>query len=344
MIQLLIRRGMDIVKRAKRFILLLAAVTLFWVMLVPVAFSASPVTLMAVTSSSSLFPYVVSIARVLSTFCPEYLFVVNESGGNMDNTTRIRSGETRLAHSVSFTDYENYFGTGPFRHRPFQDFRILWYYQRSLVQIVAARDSSIKTLHDLNGRPFSGGGGGKSASTLVHEIFDVLDIHPDYLESNSTEASQAYISGYVDGIVKLGPTPDTYLEYLNALRPVRFLSLSLEDMARVLKTVPGGRISFLPTNVYDGVDYEVRCLVVYHGIQSDMSFTQEEGYRFFKAMWEDGRDIWQKAYPVGKGNNVPKITLEAAMTPLHAGTVQYLVEHGYDVPEELIPPEYVPVR
>ena len=30
--------------------------------------------------------------------------------------------------------------------------------------------------------------------------------------------------------------------------------------------------------------------------------------------------------------------------PLQAGTVQYLVEKGYDVPENLIPPEYVPVQ
>ena len=38
------------------------------------------------------------------------------------------------------------------------------------------------------------------------------------------------------------------------------------------------------------------------------------------------------------------MTLQAAATPLHAGTVQWLVEHGYEVPEHLIPPEYVPVK
>ncbi|MCR4817398.1 MAG: hypothetical protein K5841_00395, partial [Fretibacterium sp.] len=221
--------------RIKVFFLLAATIVMSWVIPVPVAFSASPVTLMAVTSSSALFPYAVSIARVLSTFCPEYNFFVNESGGNMDNAARIRRGKARLAHCVSFTDYENYFGTGPFRGKPFHDFRILWYYQKSLVQIVAARDSGIKNLHELTGRSFSGGGYGKSASTLIHELFDVLDIRPNYLESNSTEAMQAYISGLVDGIVKLGPTPDTYMEYLNALRPVRFLSLSSEDTARILK-------------------------------------------------------------------------------------------------------------
>ena len=62
-----------------------------------------------------------------------------------------------------------------------------------------------------------------------------------------------------------------------------------------------------------------------------------------QAMWEDGKSIWQTAYPNGAKNNVPEMTLSTAKTPLQAGTVQYLKELGYEVPAELIPPEYVEV-
>ena len=34
-------------------------------------------------------------------------------------------------------------------------------------------------------------------------------------------------------------------------------------------------------------------------------------------------------------------TLKIMSIPLHAGTVQYLTEIGVDVPEELIPEEYI---
>ncbi|MFR5794887.1 MAG: hypothetical protein ACLUI3_04500 [Christensenellales bacterium] len=44
-----------------------------------------------------------------------------------------------------------------------------------------------------------------------------------------------------------------------------------------------------------------------------------------KAMWEDGKELWQNAYPVGKDNDVLAMTLQGAATPLQAGTVQYLV-------------------
>ena len=330
-------------KRAKYLIVLATNVALLC-MCLP-AFAAAPITLFGVTSASGQFPYMVSIARVLSTYCPGCSVIVAESGGSLENTQKIRSGEARMGSSVVYIDNESYFGRGVnFKDKPFRDFRILWYYQRALIQIVAAQDSGIKTLHDLDGRPFSAGGTGTASSSIIYELFDILDIHPQYYESGQVEASDAYVNKKIDGVAKVGPVPDNYITYLNDSRPVRFLTLSQEDMDKIFKAIPGVRIFFLPINAYEGVDYEVRCLVTYHGIQADTSFSQEEGYHFFKAMWEDGKEIWQNAYPIGKDNDVPDITLKVALTPLHPGTVQYLEEHGYHVPEKLIPKEYVPVR
>jgi len=69
-------------------------------------------TMAAVASSSGLFPYVVSIGKVINTYCPEYSITVSESGGNVDNTKRLRAGEVKIANSISNTDYESYTGTG----------------------------------------------------------------------------------------------------------------------------------------------------------------------------------------------------------------------------------------
>ena len=78
--------------------------------------------------------------------------------------------------------------------------------------------------------------------------------------------------------------------------------------------------AIVPANSYEGVDYDAQCISTYQGIQVSMDFSQEEGYKFFKAMWEDGKEIWQNAYPVGANNDVPAMTLQAAATPLHAGS------------------------
>ena len=313
---------------------------------VSVAAYKTPVTMGSVTSTSPTFPYVVSIASLLTRYCPEYLISVSENDGNLDNSMEIRSGEVQIASCASYTDYENYNGVGPtFGGDPFKDFRILWYNDIAMLHICVANDSGIESIRDLDGRPFSSGGAGTTASCLIHALFDALGVHPDYKDDlRQPEALEAYITGKIDGVAKLGPVPDAYVSFINSARPIRMLPILEEDIDIVFEALPIVKSAVMSANLYDGVDYYTRCLFIYHGLQSNMSFSQKDGYRFFKAMWEDGKRIWQSAYQVGAGNDVPALTLQGAVTPLHAGTVQYLVEHGYSVSENLIPEEYVPSR
>ncbi len=328
---------------SKRLIALMLVLAMLCV--APAAFAKTYLTMAAVASSSGLFPYVVSIGKVLNTYCPDYSITVSESGGNVDNTKRLRNGEVKIANSISNTDYESYSGTGTtFNGSPFTDFRILWYYEKSPIQICVAQDTGIESIYDLEGKPFNPGGTGTAASVVIHAAFDALGIHPNYFEAGQADAADAYANRQIVGAVKTGPSPDSYVMQLNSNRPIRILAISDEDMAKILEAIPSVKSAIVPANSYEGVDYDAQCISTYQGVQVSMDFSQEEGYKFFKAMWEDGKEIWQNAYPVGANNDVPAMTLQAAATPLHAGTVQYLVEHGYEVPENLIPPEYVPVQ
>lgn len=333
----------------KRFVKQLISLVLVSMMLlmgaVQCANAAQYLTLAAVASSSGLFPYCVAIGKVINTYCPGYNITVSESGGNSDNTKRLRSGEVKIANSMSNTDYESYTGTGlTFEGKPFKDFRIMWYYEQSPIQICVAADAGINSIYDLEGKTFNPGGTGTVASLVIHQAFDLLGIHPNYFEAGQADAADAYANRQIVGAVKTGPAPDSYVMQLNSSRPVKILSISDEDLAKILESIHSIKYATVKAGSYEGIDYDAQCLCAYQGIQCDLSFSQEDGYKIIKAMWEDGKEIWQNAYPVGKNNDALTMTLQAAATPLHAGTVQYLVEKGYDVPENLIPPEYVPVK
>ena len=300
-------------------------------------------TLSAVAASSGLFPYCVSLGEVLSKL-PELDITVAESGGNVANTRELRIGEVSIANSISNTDYESYTGTGTtFDGDPFIDFRILWYYESTPIQVFVAEDTGISSLEDLDGQSFNPGGTGTAASVVMHAALDALNIHPNYFEAAQADAGDAYANRQIVGAVKTGSAPDSYIVQANTNRPVKLINYTDEQLATVLEAIPSVTSGTVPAGAYDGVDYEIQTLCTYQGIQVDMSFSQELVYKMWKAMWEDYADIWKTAYVNGANNNVPEMTLQAAKTPLHAGTVQYLTELGYEVPAELIPPEYVPV-
>ena len=300
-------------------------------------------TLSAVASSSGLFPYCVALGEVLSHL-DELEITVAESGGNVANTQELRVGEVSIANSISNTDYESYTGTGTtFDGDPFTDVRILWYYESTPIQYFVAEDSGIESLSDLDGKTFNPGGTGTAASVVTHDAFDALGIHPNYFEAAQADAGDAYANRQIVGAVKTGSAPDSYIVQANTNRAVKLLNFSDEELATVTEAIPSVTTGTVAANSYDGVDYDIQTLCTYQGIQVDMSFSQELVYKMWKAMWEDYADTWKTAYVNGANNNVPEMTLQAAKTPLHAGTVQYLTELGYEVPAELIPAEYVPV-
>ena len=300
-------------------------------------------TLSAVASSSGLFPYCVALGEVLSHL-DELEITVAESGGNVANTQELRVGEVSIANSISNTDYESYTGTGTtFDGDPFTDVRILWYYESTPIQYFVAEDSGIESLSNLDGKTFNPGGTGTAASVVTHDAFDALGIHPNYFEAAQADAGDAYANRQIVGAVKTGSAPDSYIVQANTNRAVKLLNFSDEELATVTEAIPSVTTGTVAANSYDGVDYDIQTLCTYQGIQVDMSFSQELVYKMWKAMWEDYADTWKTAYVNGANNNVPEMTLQAAKTPLHAGTVQYLTELGYEVPAELIPAEYVPV-
>ncbi|MDD4011678.1 MAG: TAXI family TRAP transporter solute-binding subunit [Sphaerochaetaceae bacterium] len=299
-------------------------------------------TMAAVASSSGLFPYVVSIGKVINEYCPAYSITVSESGGNVDNTKRMRNGEVKIANSISNTDFESYNGTGTtFNGNPYKDVRILWYYESTPIQIIVGKDTGIKSIWDLDGKPFNPGGTGTAASVVIHAAFDALGIKPKYFEAGQADAADAYSNRQIVGTVKTGSFPDSFVTQCNANRPCDMLSISQEDMAKILEAIPSVATGTVPAGAYEGIDHDSYCLSTFQGIQCSMDFSQQDGYDFFKAMWEDGKSIWQNGYPNGAKNDVPAMTLSTAKIPLQAGTVQYLVEHGYQVPADIIPPEYV---
>ena len=300
-------------------------------------------TVAACPASSALYPFWVSVGDILGTTYPNIHATVSESQGAVAITKRVRSGECELGNSVSATDYESYTGTGNFDGDADPDLRMLWYYEVTWEMIAVDKNQGITDVTQLDGKKFNPGGTGTSAEAIAKNIASLLDFEPNWFTASQSDASDAYSNREIVGTIKLGPTVDSYVMQLNAAIPIDLVSLTDEQAATVLTANPYLVSGTIPANTYDGVDHDTTVVGTPQGCQTRVgNFTQQEQYQIFKAVMETGADMWKAAYPVGANNDIIALTLQSPL-PLAAGTVQYLVENGYDVPAELIPPEYVPV-
>lgn len=297
-------------------------------------------SLLTTDSSSSFYAYYVGVANAISMQYPELQITVTETWGATDNLERLKKGEAQFSLGVSVSDYKAYKGMQPFDNVKNENLRALWYFAPAPFNFVVSKDSGVKSFEDLQGKEFSLGGTGTTTEKSVIEIFDVLGIKTNDYKGSMTDAQDAFANRRIDGLVKSGKAPDSYVQQVSAQVDIDLLGLTDEQIDKLKKETPYYSIATIPAGSYKGVDQDVKTAQFMLGALLDSSVSQEVGYKFWKAIWSDqGKAIWGNAYKAGADINVPELTLNSPI-PLHAGAVQFLKEQGLDVPKELIPPEY----
>ena len=144
--------------------------------------------------------------------------------------------------------------------------------------------------------------------------------------------------------MKTGVLGDSYIMQLDAARPISIVSLSEDEVNQFVEGVPQVKSTVIPANTYDGIDYDVNTFAMYAGVRVSKELSQEDVYKMCKAVFEDGRKDIESSFPGIKDMDMLQTAIDMSVLPLHAGAVQYAVENGYEVPEELIPEEYVPAK
>jgi TRAP transporter TAXI family solute receptor len=297
-------------------------------------FSANP-------STSVMYTYWIAAADAISGIYPEYKITVSAGTGGTDSTNRLRNKEVNLANCTWAGDYNDYFGKCIFEGEPNTDIRLCWAYQDTPFLFAVSEESGVTSLSDLAGKKFNPSNTGTDGALVVQRIFELLNVDVNIYAGSAADAVDAYSNRQIAGVTKVGPIGDTQIIQMNTAQPTVLISLTDEEVSRICEDMPYLFPSTNPAGTYDFIDHDVQTITMWQGCKSTPELlSQEDEYKFIKAMHEND-SVWKNAYPSGAGYDILQDTIDYATYYLHAGTVQYLQELGYDVPENLIPPEYV---
>lgn len=295
-------------------------------------FGASPAT-------ASMYPYWVAVGKTISTIYPEYNITISESQGATDIVNRIRAGEVILGNGISKSDWQNYAGEGTWEGDPNANARVLWYYDLAVMIGVVPANSDVYSYADLNGAKVSTGGTGTTLSSIITSCLDELNIKPQYYEASKGDAQEAFINRQVEYLCSAMGQPDSFIVQTNASLEVRYLSFTQEEVDAIHVAFPYITGVVVPAGTYDNQTEDILTIQWLQGCQTSTELTQEDGYKMFKAIYEN-KDMWIDTMKTAEKNDMIQMTLSSPI-PLHAGAVQYIKEQGIEVPEALIPAEYV---
>jgi TRAP-type uncharacterized transport system substrate-binding protein len=203
----------------------------------------------------------------------------------------------------------------------------------------------LKYVHELNGVTIHPGGTGSANTLLAMDACKIIGVKPNWFVASSGDGIDAVCNRQIPGSIRNGSPGDAQIMQMLAAINIRFLTFTNEEVSKIQEVYPYVMKSIIPAGSYRGQDYDYTTIASAQGGIASTQMTQAQVYAMISAlMSEQGKAKWTAAYTKGADFDVIGMTLKIARVPLHAGVVQYMVENGYTVPAELIPPEYVPVR
>ena len=227
-----------------------------------------------------------------------------------------------------------------------ENLRSIFSYSGGTYHFITYADSGIETMEDIKGkRVFLGPPNGAASDTAR----SLIELATGYVPGEDYEAillgwgagDQAMSDRQVDVYVRPAPVGGAIVQQFGLSNEFRLLGFSEDTIARPdmqAMFVDGRTPGRIPAGTYKGqVNGDVASLSFWHVMGSSTATDEEAVYAMTKALWENIEEFHESAAFL---RETTRDTVFSSMNaPLHAGAYRYYMEAGFDVPENLMPPE-----
>lgn len=289
-------------------------------------------------AASSHYAYCVGAAKAINLTVPDVDVSVVETGATVDNMKRMLKGSLDYGLVTAEQVYLGWKGEENWKDTPLPDIRMMWFYTVSANYIVVREDTGIKTFQDLAGKKFNPGIRGSATEKITETVLTDLGVKSDWQRMGTSDAVDAVKDKHIVGYAKtgIGFALDASTMDIATSTPIRVLPFTEAEMKKSKALHPYVPWIKVPAGSLKGMgEFWTTAIIV--GFAAPKSFPNDTAYKIVKAVSEGLEH--QKAAFKGTTDSIPRLTVEASQSPLHAGAVKYFRDKGLKIPDHLIPAE-----
>lgn len=277
-------------------------------------------------------------AKLINEKIPEVDISVEVTGGPATNIPLITSKDMELGFLTTWLAGEGYTGSGAWTGgKKFDEVRAVFPMYASILHIFTLENMPIQSIQDFAGKHAGSGPPGSTSDLASKELLKSLGIK---VAKHSSIPTGTMINSMRDGNCDAGfavtGTPGPFMIELESTHAVRHLSLSQDDLAKILKDNPYWSTGVIPTGTYKHQKSDTNVIAFWNIAAAHKDVNEDLVYKITKATFE-GRDALIMAAPDMK-QSLPENILKSTI-PLHKGALKYYREVGVQIPDGLIPPE-----
>ena len=313
--------------RVKTRFALLAAATLA----ISTAAQAAPVFINILTGGTSgvYYPIGVGLSQIYSDGIPGSKTSVQATKASVENLNLLQAGRGELALALgdSVADARNGVEDAGFK-APLTKLRAIGGAYPNYIQIVASKESGIKTLADLKGKTISVGAPKSGTELNARAIFKAAGLTYEDMGKVQylpfAESVELIKNRQLDATLQSSGLGMAAIRDLSSVMPLNYIAIPTEVVAKIGN--PAYQSAMIPANTYDGQVEAVPTVAITNILVTRADVPDEVAYEMTKLLFDNLTRL-------GNSHSAAKdIKLESAAKnlpiALHPGAERYYKEKG----------------
>lgn len=188
--------------------------------------------------SGTYFPLGLALSRLINSKIPELTTLVEPTKGSIENVKYLQQNDVSFALVQSDIVSEAYNGRGIYEKNPCQNLKVMISLYPEIIHIAVAESSEIFRIEDLFEKVVIPGARGSGSAANAEFLLNFCGIKCQFHFYDLTRAADALLSGNADALFWTGGIPGEALSELSRKMKLRFLSLPVETIEKIIEKYP----------------------------------------------------------------------------------------------------------
>ena len=282
-------------------------------------------------TGGAYFPIGAGLADIINKHLTGYNASAEVTAASKVNCINVNDGKSDLALVLGDTLSYGYKGDklGGFT-KPLSNLRVIANIYANTIQIVARKDSGVRTLSDLKGKKVSVGAPGSGTEINARQIFEAAGMsykdfdRTEYL--SFSESADQMKNRAIDVTLMSSGMPNPGIMDIATSQEIVIVPIPAAVIGKLGKELPFFVPATIPKGMYKGQEEDVQTVGVPNFLIASATMDEKTAYEITKAMFENLPRLVQ-AHAAAKGIKLENAT-KGLPVPLHPGAAKYYREKG----------------
>ncbi|GAB3684844.1 TAXI family TRAP transporter solute-binding subunit [Salinisphaera aquimarina] len=313
---------------------------------VPLASAKTFITIGSGSTTGLYYPTAVGMAKIVNEAGIDVRANARSTGGSVFNDRAVGAGQLQMGISQNNVAYYAYNGSGveAFKGNPIENLRGVAVLYPETIQILARKDSGIKTLSDIKGKRVYVGDIGSGTEQDVKNLLGAFDMSLDDLKTPVRGSAGSAVGllrdGQIDAMfytVGLGASAITEAAQT---APIDLVSVKSDKIEELNAKYPFYTEIKIPGGTYPGMDEDATAVTLKAMLVTSSDVSEDAIYQFMETVFSKNKKAF---YNDIQNPNLKKyFTLDSALEgmsiPLHPGAAKFFKQHDISIKDSQMPP------